>query len=91
METGHTDSTRRPIDVLIENLCAQVRDLSALAMSRGDDAASYRCLAQQAIHALYREQQAHVKTRARYERLIVAHRELRRSSDCKDLSSEAAA
>lgn len=78
---------RRPIDQLIEALCSSIAGLrercaalETLAQSRGDDAASYRLLAQQAINALHREQTAHTRLRERYERVVTELRDVRRQS-----------
>jgi hypothetical protein len=84
MDGGSATIPYRPIDRLIEGLCAtiaaqreQIRALETLAVSRGDDAASYRSLATQAIHALRREQQARDRLQARYDRLVAEYREHR--------------
>jgi hypothetical protein len=83
--TTSTNLAQRPIDVLVRGLCesnAELRErcqaLEALAVSRGDDAASAQLLARQALHALHREQQAHDRLRERYERLVTEYRDHRR-------------
>jgi hypothetical protein len=74
----------RPIDTLVTNLCDTIADLrercaalETLATSRGDDAASFRLLAKQALHALHREQQSHARLRERYERIVCEMRDSR--------------
>jgi hypothetical protein len=79
-----TNLAQRPIDELVVALCrtiaaqrAQIKSLEELTCSRGDDAVSYRFLAQQSLHALHAEQQAHTRLRDQYKRLISEYRELR--------------
>lgn len=81
---GNQTLPHRPIDKLIEGLCATCADLrercralEQLAVSRGQDASGYERLSKQALSALHREQQAHEKLRARYDRLVAEYREHR--------------
>jgi hypothetical protein len=85
MPAGHDGTPPgRPIDTLQANFSTtnaaqgeQIKALEELSASRGDDAASYRLLAKQAIHALHHEQVAHAKLRERYDRLVEEYREHR--------------
>jgi len=84
MDGNEPTVTQRPVDQVIAGLCNtiasqrdQIKALEALATSRGDDAATFKVMVTQAWTALHDEQEAHARTRERYERAVAEAREMR--------------
>jgi hypothetical protein len=65
-------------DLALDDCCLALVAAHERIHSLEQDVASYRALAQEAIHALHRQTQTLNRVREQYQRLLEDHRRLRR-------------